>query len=82
MTTNKRRRGVGHLLERLSMRVTRWTGSTSAFALACAVVLVWLVMRSRRKPNQPTDTTERTERATDDLYREEEQRRREGTDDL
>jgi low affinity Fe/Cu permease len=34
---------VGHLLERLSMRVTRWTGSTSAFALACAVVLVWLV---------------------------------------
>ena len=46
------------------------------------IVLVWLVMRSRRKPNQPTDTTERTERATDDLYREEEQRRRDGTDDL
>ena len=46
------------------------------------IVLVWLVMRSRRKPNQPTDTTGHTERATDDLYREEEQRRREGTDDL
>ena len=43
MTTNKRRRGVGFLLERLSMRVTRWTGSSSAFAIACAVVLVWLM---------------------------------------
>ena len=44
--------------------------------------LVWLVMRSRRRPGQTTDTTERTERATDNLYKEEEQRRREGTDDL
>lgn len=46
------------------------------------IALIWLVMRSRRSPGQTTDTTERTERATDNLYREEEQRRREGTDDL
>ena len=46
------------------------------------VALIWLVMRSRRRPGQTTDTTARTERATEDLYREEEQRRREGTDDL
>ena len=43
MRTNKRRHGVGFLLERLSMRVTRWAGSSAAFALACAVVVVWLV---------------------------------------
>ena len=41
------------------------------------VVLVWLVMRRRS-----TGKTGRTEQATDQLYREEEQRRREGTDDL
>ena len=38
-------------------------------------VLVWLVMRRRS-----TGKTGRTEQATDQLYREEEQRRREGTD--
>src|SRR5215212_7077079 len=30
-------------LERMSTQITRWTGSTAAFALACAVILVWLV---------------------------------------
>ena len=45
-------------------------------------LLVWVVMRSRRRPGQTTDTTAETERATDRLYDEEEQRRREGTDDL
>ena len=30
-------------LERMSTAITRWTGSTSAFALACAVILVWMV---------------------------------------
>ena len=45
-------------------------------------LLVWLVMRSRRRSGQPTDTTQQTERATDRLYDEEEQRRRQGTDDL
>ena len=41
------------------------------------IVLVLLVMRRRS-----TGKTGRTEQATRDLYREEEQRRREGTDDL
>ena len=41
------------------------------------IVLVWLVMRRRS-----TGKTGRTEQATHELYREEEQRRREGTDDL
>jgi hypothetical protein len=46
------------------------------------IVLIWLVMRSRRRPGQTTDTTERTEQGTRNVYREEEVRRREGTDDL
>jgi hypothetical protein len=41
------------------------------------IVLIWLVMRRRS-----TGKTGRTEQATHDLYREEEERRREGTDDL
>jgi len=39
------------------------------------IVLVWLVMR-----RGSTGKTGRTEQATDQLYAEEEQRRREGTD--
>ena len=46
------------------------------------VLLIWLVMRSRRRPNQTTDTTQRTEQATRENYAAEEQRLREGTDDL
>ena len=30
------------LTERFSAMVTKWTGSTTAFTLACAVVLVWV----------------------------------------
>ena len=41
------------------------------------IVLVWLVLRRRS-----TGKTGRTEQATRSLYREEEERRREGTDDL
>ena len=41
------------------------------------VVLIWLVARGRS-----TGKSGRTEQATDQLYKEEEQRRREGTDDL
>ncbi|HEX4761924.1 MAG TPA: hypothetical protein VFU87_03935 [Sphingomicrobium sp.] len=41
------------------------------------VVLIWLVARGRS-----TGKSGRTEQATDQLYQEEEQRRREGTDDL
>jgi cytochrome c-type biogenesis protein CcmH/NrfF len=46
------------------------------------VLLIWLVMRTRRKNNLPTDTTPETERATRTEYAEEEQRRRDGTDGL
>ena len=41
------------------------------------IVLIWLVMRSR---SNRTDS--RTEAGTREVYREEETRRREGTDDL
>ena len=39
------------------------------------IALIWLVMRRRS-----TGKTGRTEQATHELYREEEKRRREGTD--
>ena len=45
-------------------------------------LLIWGVVRSRRPGGQTTDTTRETERATRDVYADEEQRRREGTDDL
>jgi hypothetical protein len=41
------------------------------------IVLIWLVMRRR---SNRTDT--HTEKSTRDLYRDEEKRRREGTDKL
>ena len=41
------------------------------------IVLIWLVMRGRSNRNAGN-----TEQGTRDLYREEEQRRRDGTDDL
>jgi low affinity Fe/Cu permease len=41
--TQRRRHGLGHALERLSMHVTRWTGSSTAFAIACGVVVVWVI---------------------------------------
>ena len=41
------------------------------------IVLIWLVMRRRSN-----GTSANTEQGTRDLYREEEQRRRDGTDDL
>ena len=44
------------------------------------IALIWLVMR-RRSAGKPSETGN-TEHATRDLYRDEEQRRRERTDDL
>jgi hypothetical protein len=44
------------------------------------IVLIWLVMRRRSDRNDVSNR--RAEEGTRDLYREEEQRRREGTDDL
>ena len=41
------------------------------------IVLIWLVMR-----NRSNRTDDRTEAGTREVYREEETRRREGTDDL
>ncbi len=34
---------VALLLERLATAVTHWTGTTSAFILACAIVIVWAI---------------------------------------
>ena len=36
-------RPVALMLERSATAVTHWTGSTSAFVLACAVIVVWAV---------------------------------------
>ena len=46
------------------------------------ILLVWLVLRSRRGKNQTVDTTVETEAATRDEYADEERRRRDGTDGL
>ncbi|HZB69883.1 MAG TPA: hypothetical protein VE403_05920 [Sphingomicrobium sp.] len=59
-----------------------WTLMTIIGPVILLLLLVWLVMRSRRQTGRATDTTAQTERATDRLYDNEEQRRREGTDDL
>jgi hypothetical protein len=42
-------------------------------------LLLWLVMRTRSRGRR--SSSEQTEQATRDVYAEEEQRRREGTDD-
>ena len=41
-------------------------------------LLVWVVLRARRRGGPPKDVTER---GTQEAYREEEKMRREGTDD-
>jgi len=40
---HRKRRGLGQVLESFSAVVSRWTGGSIAFALACAVVLVWAI---------------------------------------
>jgi low affinity Fe/Cu permease len=37
----RQQHGIGRTLERFSTMVTRWTGGTSAFAVACAVIVTW-----------------------------------------
>ena len=44
------------------------------------IVLIWLVLRTRSNRDDAND--QRSEQGTRDLYREEEQRRRDGTDQL
>ena len=64
------------------MDETLWSLMTIVGPAILLALLVWLAMRSRRRAGQATDTTARTEQATHDNYAAEEQRRREGTDDL
>jgi hypothetical protein len=42
MPKNPRRRSA-NLLERFSETITRWTGGSLAFGLACLVILTWAV---------------------------------------
>jgi low affinity Fe/Cu permease len=39
----KPKNSFGRLLERLATSVTHWTGGTSAFALAVATIIIWLI---------------------------------------
>jgi low affinity Fe/Cu permease len=41
---SKRRRGIGERFEALSEVVTRWTGSSAAFASALGVIVVWALV--------------------------------------
>src|SRR5262245_59581919 len=40
---SRHHRSIGRILEDFSTVITKWTGQSSAFALACAVILVWAV---------------------------------------
>jgi low affinity Fe/Cu permease len=40
---SRHHRSIGRILEDFSTLITKWTGQSSAFALACAVILVWAV---------------------------------------
>jgi low affinity Fe/Cu permease len=41
MVARKKDSALGLWLERSASAVTHWTGSTSAFALACGIIVVW-----------------------------------------
>ena len=41
MARTKQKNGISLWLERAATAVTRWTGSTSAFALASGIIVVW-----------------------------------------
>ena len=60
----------------MSTDVAQWWIIDIVLPAVLLIALIWLVMRRRS-----TGKTGRTEQATDQLYKEEEQRRREGTDD-
>jgi hypothetical protein len=60
------------------MDETLWGLMTIVGPLILLVLLIWVVLRARRKGEPPKDVTER---ATHDAYAEEEKMRREGTDD-
>ena len=60
------------------MDETLWGLMNIVGPLILLVLLIWVVLRSRRKNEPPQDVTER---ATHDAYTQEEKMRREGTDD-
>jgi low affinity Fe/Cu permease len=39
----RHRHSLGRQLERIATRVTHWTGTTSAFSLACSVIVIWAI---------------------------------------
>jgi hypothetical protein len=59
------------------MNVALWWIIDIVLPAVLLIVLIWLVLR-----RGSTGKTGRTEQATRDLYKEEEERRREGTDGL
>lgn len=60
------------------MDETLWGLMNIVGPIILLVLLIWVVMRARRRGEPPRDVTER---ATRDAYAQEEQNRREGTDD-
>ena len=60
------------------MDETLWGLMNIVGPLILLVLLIWVVLRARRKGEPLKDVTER---ATHDAYAEEEKMRREGTDD-
>ena len=44
MVARKKDNSIALRLERSASVVTRWTGSTSAFILACGIILVWALI--------------------------------------
>jgi cytochrome c-type biogenesis protein CcmH/NrfF len=61
------------------MDETMWTLIDIVGPIILLVLLIWVVMRSRRRRGEPPQDV--TERATREAYRAEEEMRREGTDD-
>ena len=59
------------------MDETLWALMNIVGPVILLVLLLWLVLRGRS-----SGKAGRTEQATDQLYKDEEQRRRQGTDDL
>src|SRR4030088_598182 len=43
MARKKQRSGMSQMLERLSRKATEATGTSTAFILACLVIIVWLI---------------------------------------
>ena len=40
---HRKNKAFSRMLEPLATHVTHWTGTTSAFSLACAVILIWVL---------------------------------------